>query len=237
MSRRPPRAPRSLRGLLSAAALLACLAAIGAALSGSFTVQRVVVVGSGLPTATIVSAAQLSGKNIFRLRADQVVSRLDQQVHQIAVTRVATSFPNQVTIYARLRRPLVAWQSNQGLVLLDAEGWIIGSVAKTNLPIISGDGAARGVPPSIIRAVSYAFRVLPASGPGAINAFQVQPRTGLVIVDRSGWSADIGHGTAQTLVNRIATLGSVLQAIQAQGKRLQFIDLRYRVPYIRYVGG
>lgn len=231
----PPRVP--WRPILAvSAALLLTLAACVAALGGYFTVTRVQVVGTGLPQAAIVQAADVTGKNIFRIRTDALVDQLDTRVPSIAVTRVETALPDTVTIYAQERHPIVAWQRGASLVLVDPSGWVIGPVKSTTLPIISGSDTAQRIAPSTIEAVTYAVSALPATGPDAVASFQMESSTGLIIVGRGGWQADVGAGTARTLLNRIATLHSILDTVRAGGRRLQFVDLRYRVPYLKYAG-
>lgn len=215
--------------------LAACLASLGAAGAGVFRVREVRVVGANLPAEAIVQATGVMGQNIFTVRSDLVVSRLSR-VREIVVQRVDTSFPDTVTIHARLRQSLVAWQIGHALYELDPDGRIIRQVQSTRLPVIVGTDTTGALGPGVVEAVRYAVGALPAAPNGAIAIFQFQPHIGLVIVGRSGWTADIGTGSPQTLVNRIATLVSALAAIRAEKRQLEFIDLRYRVPYARFRG-
>src|SRR5579884_3725555 len=66
--------------------------------------------------AAIIRASDLTGQNIFTVRSDGVVARL-QQVHQVVIRRVETMLPDRVVIYARERVPMVAWQSGGSLYL------------------------------------------------------------------------------------------------------------------------
>jgi hypothetical protein len=204
-------------------------------LGGVFVVRRVDVVGSGLPTAAIVRASGALGQNIFTLRSDGVVARAGR-VREVVIERVETSFPDRVTIYARSRIPMVAWRTAHGLFLLDPDGRIIRGVARTTLPIISGAGNGRSLGPGVVQAVRYAVQALPRAPSGAVAAFQFAPGTGLTVVSRAGWTADIGTGSGQTLVDRIVTLVTFLEKIGSRAAQLKLVDLRYRAPYARFTG-
>jgi len=225
--------------LLSLLLLAVCLAFLLAAASGVFRVRRVEVVGAGVPATTVVQAADVLGKNIFRLRSDQVVARLSQ-VPSIVVRRVDLSLPDRVIIYASVRVPLVAWQSGPSLYELDADGRVIRQVRSTSLPTIVGAAASGPQPPgdlvSLVQAVHYAAGSLPGVPNGAVSSFRFQPQTGLSIVGRAGWTADLGTGSPQTLVNRVATLAGLLANKRARTRRLQYVDLRSQAPYARFTG-
>jgi cell division septal protein FtsQ len=219
--------------LPSILALLLCIAALGAAVSGVFTVRDVQVVGAGLPRDRIIAAAAVTGKNIFRVRSDQIVARLSA-VREIVVTRVETSFPNRVTIYAQLRPSLVAWQTPRGLYVLDNDGRIIDQVQRTSLPIIVGAERNGSLGRGIVQAVRYAVETLPGAPRGAIASFRYDPSTGLTIAGRAGWQAIVGAGSPSLLLHRIAALVALLQSIEHRPQTLQLVDLRYKEPYARF---
>lgn len=218
-------------------ALLACLFSLGVILGGFFTVRQVDVVGTNLPRGTIVQAAGITGQNIFTVRSDGVVARLDA-VPEVVVQRVETSFPDRVTIYARERIPMVAWQqTGGGLFLLDPNGRVITQVSTTNLPVIVGTAPGSKLGPGIVAAVRYAVHELPQEPRGAIHAFRFNPDNGLTIVGRAGWTADVGRGSPRVLMDRIGTLAGLLQSIRNRPQQLKYVDLRYQSPYATFAGG
>lgn len=218
-------------------ALLACIAGLAAAFAGIFTVRQVDVVGKNLPRTAIAQMANVSGHNIFRIRSDAVVSRLSG-IPQIVVQQVQTSFPDRVTIYARERIAMAAWrQAGGGLFLVDPDGRIISQVKTTTLPIIQGTAAGSKLGPGVVAAVRYAVQQLPGEPNGAIAGFRFDRGTGLTITGRSGWTADVGSGSPQTLTNRVATLAGFLNRIRNRPQQLKSVDLRYRSPYATFVGG
>jgi len=224
--------------VLALCGLCLCLVALAAAFSGFFKVRQVIVVGSNLPVDRIIEASRVYGQNIFRIRSDQVVSRLSI-VREVTVDRVETSFPDRITIRAHLRRAMVAWQSQGGLYLVDPQGNIIDRVKATTLPVIIGVNAGGDQPslgPGVVQAVRYAVELLPAATGGSIAAFSFDNQSGLSIVGRPGWQARIGAGDAQTLVQRIATLAAFLQKIGSRAQKLKSIDLRSSTPYAVYTG-
>ncbi|MDQ2742779.1 MAG: cell division protein FtsQ/DivIB [Chloroflexota bacterium] len=235
----PGNRPAELRRtVLSLCGLCLCLAALTAAFSGLFRVRHVDVVGSNLPVDRIIRASRVYDQNIFRIRSDQVVARLTG-VPEVIVDRVETAFPDRVTIRARLRRAMVAWQSRGGLYLVDPQGNLIDRVRSTTLPVItgvSGGGDQPSLGPGIVQAVRYAVQLLPASTGGGIAAFSFDHQSGLSIVGRPGWQAQIGAGDAQTLVQRIATLAAFLRSIGPRVQKLKSVDLRSSTPYAVYTG-
>ncbi len=226
------------RAVLAVFGLCLCLMALAAAFSGFFRVRHIDVVGSNLPVDRIIQASRVYDQNIFRIRSDQVVSRLSS-VREVAVDQVETSFPDRVTIRARLRRAMVAWQSRGGLYLVDPQGNLIDRVTSTTLPVIigvNGGGDQPALGPGIVQAVRYAVELLPAAPGGGIAAFSFDHQAGLSIVGRPGWQAQIGAGDAQTLVQRIATLAAFLQKIGPRAQKLKSVDLRSNTPYAVYTG-
>lgn len=237
--RRQPGKPRELdfRFVWPLLALLACAAGLGAAFTGVFTVRQIDIVGHNLPRTTIARVADVSGHNIFRVRSDGVVSRL-ASIPQIVVQRVQTSFPDRVTIYARERVAMAAWrQAGGNLFLVDPNGRIITQVKTTTLPIIAGTAPGSKLGAGVVAAVRYAMQQLPNEPNGAIAGFRFDRGTGLTITGRSGWTADVGSGSPQTLTARVATLAGFLARIRNRPQQLKSVDLRYRSPYATFVGG
>lgn len=229
---RQRRVPAVLWSLL---ALAGCAAFLGASFAGTFRVREVRVVGADQARGRIMQAAGVTGQNIFTVRSDQIVARLEQ-VRDVMVQRVDTSFPDTVTIYARPRTALIAWQTGRNLYELDPDGRIIRQVTRTFLPVIVGGDTAGALGPGVVEAVRYAVENLPSAPDGGIATFRFEPASGLTIVGRSGWTALVGTGSVQILVNRIATFAAFLTTIHRQARHFQFVDLRFRVPYARSTG-
>jgi hypothetical protein len=203
------------------------MAALIASAIGVFTVKKVQVIGTDLPREKIVQASDVVGHNIFRVRADGVIDRL-QSVPDIVVEQVETSFPDQVTIHARLREAMVAWQRGNAIFLLDSAGRVIKQVPKTDLPVIVGEDRHGAFGPGVVQAVRYAVRALPNAPSGAIAGFRVVPASGLTIVGKSGWRAVAGQGSARVLVARVAFLEALLRKLGPRAEQLAIIDVRNR---------
>lgn len=213
--------------------LLACMAFIAAAAAGYFQVRRVLVVGTGLPTGQIVVAANVQGRNIFRIRSDSVIDRV-ATVSQVVVTRVETRFPDTVVIRARVRERFAAWRRGSTLYIVDPDGRIVQRATSTTLPIVvsPADGTALG--PGVVQAVRYAQTALPAAPSGAVAGYRFDRKRGLTVLGTSGWQAILGTGTPRALDMRIATLVAVLRQDPARAATLTFIDLRSSEPYARF---
>lgn len=210
--------------------LILCGGFLGAILLGVFTVRRVTVVGANLPSAQIEQMANVDGENIFTVRSDEVAARVGQ-LPSVDVTRVDTSFPDTVTIYASLRDASIAWRNANGLFLIDRYGVSLGPTASSSLPTVAGGNA----PPSrgIVEAVRYAAQTLPGAPGGKSATFAIDPQIGLTITGQSGWKADVGNGDRQTMVQRVATLVAILKQLGDRTASLAYVDVRYREPYFK----
>jgi len=213
--------------------LLACLAFVAAAVQGVFTVQQVRVVGVNLPAQQLVAAANVQGKNIFRVRADDVIAQL-QSVRQVVVTRVDTEFPGTVIVHARLRQRFLAWQRGKQLLIVDPDGRIIDTVPHTSLPVVVGPAQGEALGPGVVQAVRYAQSTLPSAPFGRIARYEFGPIHGLTIVGQSGWRAIVGRGTPAILDMRIATLAGYLRTQNTGTRSFKTVDLRPREPYVTH---
>jgi cell division septal protein FtsQ len=216
-------------------ALLACAGLLAVAATGLFRVKHVDVVGANVPVDKIVQTAGVTGQNVFTIRSDQVVARVSR-IREIVVERVDTTFPDRVTIYATERTPAVAWLSGRRLYELDANGALIRQVVTTSLPVIAGPQPQTPVGQGIVQGVRYAVHALATVPDGSIAHFRYDPRTGLSIDGRAGWIAEVGNGTPQHVVDRVATLASLLASTRNRAGSLQFVDLRLSSVYARFRG-
>jgi cell division septal protein FtsQ len=233
--RRTPERKRSRQPLWYGSALLACAGLLAVAAAGLFRVKHVEVVGANVPVDKIVQTAAVTGQNVFTVRSDQVVARVSR-IREIVVERVDTTFPDRVTIYATERTPAVAWLSGKRQYELDANGSIIRRVVTTRLPVIAGPEPQTAVGQGIVQGVRYAVHALAGVPDGSIARFRYEPRTGLSIDGRAGWTAEVGNGTPQHVMDRIATLAGLLVSTRNRPGSLQFVDLRLSSVYARFRG-
>lgn len=216
-------------------ALGLCVVGLAACAAGMFTVRTVQIVGSGLPNATMIEAAGVTGQNIFTVRSDQIIHRL-AGLPAVEVTRVETHFPDRVVIYALMRQPAIIWQAPHGASFVDRYGHVLGpapAVAPGHPPALPVIAGAQPPDAGTITAIGYARRLLPPAPDGALAGFSLDNNSGLTIHGQSGWQAVIGRGDPQTLVSRIATLQALLSQIARNGRHLSFADLRFRGQYYR----
>lgn len=217
----PPRI--SAAPWIAFAGLILCFGVLGACVSGVFKVRTVQVVGRNLPAALVVQDAGVTGENIFTVNTDRVIDRL-AAVPSIQVLKVETAFPSTVTIVARARLAVAAWQRGKTYTLLDAAGTPMGTAAATTLPAVTGNRL-----PSVgqVAAVRYALVTLPKQPDGRTSGFDIDARYGLQIVGASGWTANLGDGSSQAMVDRVAALANILGQMPARGQHLKDADLRF----------
>lgn len=201
-----------------------------------FRVSHVEVLGSNLPVATVASASDTQGQNIFTLKSAAVLSSL-RRLPNILVTGVALLLPNTVAIHARLRRPVLGWQQRRRLFLVDKYGRLTVRVPATTFPIIhdtTHDSPELGgyVDARIVLAATEALRILPGAG---INRFTLGIKRGLMIHSTSGWQAVLGRPTGLALATRIATLGQILLSTRHSSRRVKYVVLTsQRAPYVSF---
>lgn len=200
-----------------------------------FRVNRVVVVANSgsIPVARIVEASRAQGQNIFELRSSDILSRVEA-VPEVAVTQVDISLPGTVTIHASARRAVLIWTQAKASFAVDNQGRVLYPVQHSQLPRVRAFVRGNVRPgqfldPSLVLAVTYTHRVLRRAG---LTGYIVGEKRGLILESDRGWSAVLGRPGPRSLVERVATLQSLL-GNASTGRHLTFIDLRYSTPFAR----
>lgn len=197
----------------------------------AFRVSRVSVVGAGLPAARIANAADVGGRNIFTIRAASIVHDV-RRVPSILVTGVHLAIPASVTIYAVLRKPLLAWKTKSELFQVDKYGRIIDEVPASALPLVRDTTGAKlslggYVPEEDVMAIRYTLKMLPHA---SITRVTLESSRGLVLRSAHGWQAVLGRPNAHQLARRVFTLKALLSLHSR--KRLLFANLTLQPPRV-----
>lgn len=110
--------------------------------SGDYAVSDVVVDGVELSDpAEVAARASVMGISVFRVdpeRAAEEIAALPY-VHRVSVQ---AEYPSSVRIEIVEREPVLAWQAENGLALLDERGNVLKIVNGAELPVIQGEGTA-----------------------------------------------------------------------------------------------
>lgn len=110
--------------------------------SGDYAVSDVVVVGVELSDpAEVAAQASVMGASVFRVdpeRAAEEIAALPY-VHRVSVH---AEYPSSVRIEIVEREPVLAWQAENGVALLDERGNVLKIVNGAELPVVQGEGTA-----------------------------------------------------------------------------------------------
>lgn len=90
-------------------------------LSSLFTVQSVSVVGTN-DAAVISLAERLKGENIFRIRTTTLAEDIRRAYPPVADVTVVRGLPHSVRLSMVLRKPMLRWQTPEGVYILDQNG-------------------------------------------------------------------------------------------------------------------
>ena len=232
----PQAALGSLRGakLLSLFLLLALTwLIVQLVTSERFCVQEVAVYGNRLVSAeTIYERSGLEGRSLFLIQPRMVEAAI-AQIPQVKEARLRIGLPHWVYIEVEEFRPLVAWEVGGSRHGVTEEGRLLPAEAiLEGIPLIQdldGVGLQPGdqIEVAVIRTALELHDLLPeASHLGYSRA------TGLIYITAQGWPVYFEPGETD-LAWKVGVLEALLRDLEAGGKAVEFIDLRFKRPYYR----
>lgn len=216
----------------AAIAALCGLAAFPA--SAVFDLHEVAVSGNRVvPASEILRRAGIApGENAFRVNTAAIRARelKDSRIQDVSV---AMEFPRRVTIIVRERAPVAAFRTGRAYVLLGADGVVMARVSgassgplleveRLDLPWVRV-GAA--VPSSAVRLGARVAGLAPERLRGQLRTIRVTSGPEVVLQMRDGVRVRLGG--ERGIAERLRTLPGVLDAIEAQGMRVEYVDLRF----------
>lgn len=133
--------------ILRTGRLPAFLIAVGAGIvlygflaSPDYAVETIVVEGADIgDPSEIAEMSDAAGVSVFRVDPDRVARRVAGLPY---VERVETevSVPPSLTIRVTERRPVIAWRTADGLLLIDEHGNVLAETGSSSLPQVAGQG-------------------------------------------------------------------------------------------------
>lgn len=228
-----------LAGLLFVLAIL--IAAYLFINSAYFTVGTVVVDGNKhLSVEEVYRVAGVPADvNIFRLGTGEMKNRLlrDLRVAEADVTR---RLPATIVITVRERQPLAYAASSYGFVQLDRQGVVLAAfrnIKRLDLPMITGI-RARAVyvgdkiesPP--LKDILLYLSELDDATLGQLSEINIRPAGDLVAYTTR--SVVIRIGPAERMAEKARFTQDVLRDIGGKTAAVEYIDLNYASPYIKF---
>jgi cell division protein FtsQ len=224
-------AARVVRFLAEIAFLCGVVSFAGSSL---FDVRSVDVAGNQAVAASeILDRAGVRPEvGLFTVNAEQMGQRLRQDP-RIAGVSVGVTFPDRVHITVRERQGVAALRVLGGYILVGADGVAIGSAAGAgSLPALTVDRldpaavwAGTVIPSADARLGAAVAGSLPADLRRAVAAVRVDHRGEVILYLRDG--VGVRMGSADGIDDRLAKVTDVLDAVRAQGMRVEYIDLRF----------
>lgn len=235
--RRSPR--RVIKGGLF---LLACGLFLAAAIyTPLFTVQHIAVHGNQyLKDEDIVEIGRVyRGQPLFQLETDQVTANLMKDL-RIGSAVVRRQFPDTIVITIEERRPLATVGSNYGYADLGREGKIVASyknLRQAPLPLITGVEIQDqfvgddNKDERIAKALAF-LGSLNSNAQNMLSEVNVSNPDSVVAYTTS--SVQIRLGSLDDRLEEKARLTQdFLDALPASKHLIDFVDFRYKAPYIR----
>jgi len=173
-------------------AAVALVAGVAWALLGSslFVVRSVRTTGSAVSRARILRAAGIRlGTPLIRVDTGAVARRVER-ITQVQVARVTRSWPDAIVIWTRQRTATFALAANQGYLVMDSYGVILGRAATipAGLVALSSPGltAGQGPPGPAVLAAGTVVRNLPRWLRGRVSAVRAAGPADVILVLRGG---------------------------------------------------
>lgn len=236
--KKPVPAPVLVGLLFGLAVLIAAFMFIN---SAYFTVGAVVIDGNKHMTSDDVR--QVAGIpadiNIFRVSTGEIRGRLVRDL-RVADAEVARRFPATIAITIKERQPLAYVASSYGFVQLDKKGTVLAAfknIKQFDLPIITGTrvGAiyvgdkADSVP---INNVLLYLGEMDEATLGQLSEVNARPAGDLVAY--TAHAITIRIGPPERLPEKAKFTQDVLRDIGDKRSSVEYIDLNYAAPYIKF---
>ena len=227
------------------ALLLMALAVIVAAFlfinSAYFAVGAVVVEGNKyIATEDVFGIAGIPAEvNIFRLSTSTIKTRLLRDL-RIDEAEVARRFPATIVIAVSERQPVACAACSYGFVQLDMQGVVMAAVKnikKVDVPIITGVRLGNIYigdkidTPTVQNVLSY-LAELDEATLGQLSEINIRSAGDLIAYTVQ--TVTIRIGPPDRLAEKARLTGDILREVGNKKGAIEYIDLNYASPYIKF---
>ena len=213
-----------------------------------FVVGSAKLVGNERLSAGDINAVMgMTGKSVILASPEQIKKNLQASFPELKDVKVSVGFPGSITVKVIERQPLIAWQQDNQVSWVDAEGVAFPprGAAEGLIPVL-----ALGNPPALEQDASYEnvnLMVKPLLTPQTVQAMQsmiaympegttliYEPDYGFGWNDSRGWKAYFGKTTGdmpmkvtmyQTIVDNLAQRGVVPAMVSVEYPNAPFYRL------------
>lgn len=231
-------APVFVRMLLLLVALIAAFLFIN---STYFTVGSVIVEGNKyLSVEELYRAAGIPEKvNILRMDTTDIRDRLLRDL-RVANVEVSRQFPSTIVIRVTERQPLAFVANAYGFVQLDKDGVVLAamkSIKQVSVPIITGIRLGNiyvgdKVETSSIKSILTYLGALDESTLSQLSEININPSGELTVYTAQMITIRLGSG--ERMEEKANLTRDVLRDIGDKKAAVDYIDLNYASPYIKF---
>lgn len=206
-----------------------------------FAVGSVVLEGNKYMSAEdVYRAAGIPEKiNIFRLDASEIRSRLLRDL-RVAEVDVSRSFPTTIVITVKERQPLAFVANAYGFVQLDKQAVVLAAfknIKQVNVPIITGVRLGNiyvgdKVETLPVKGVLAYLAALDEATLNQLSEINIKPSGELTAYTVQQITIRLGNG--ERLAEKAKLTRDILQEIGDKKSAVEYIDLNYASPYIKF---
>lgn len=221
--------------------LIVVFACIAFMHSSYFAITKISVEGNKyLTAAQIMDLSRIKeGMNIFSLKTNEITNSIKTNcwVEDVQLVR---ELPTKVVIKVEERTPLVTIPIQQRFINLDKQGVVLSNdiSCQENLPLITGlNISSRLNPGQVIQSkellyVLKGLNMLDSNALARISEVNLQQKDNLLIYMLDGM--EIRLGGFNDLVKKINLLIPILQDSQIKNSSIEYIDMRFNKPVIKW---
>jgi cell division protein FtsQ len=200
-----------------------------------FSVRTIHVEGANLLRSDdAISMSGALGHSIWLIDTGQIAANIRSSAY-VEQASAALTLPDQLTISIRERQPEIRWKSGGQLLLVDADGRVLGpdTTAPVSNTLVIDDQSGKALQPN--------DQVDPAAIDLGRKIALRLPTELRLTPSRIGWGSDTGitvdlsggrvviFGQSDHLDRKLAVLANILN----EGQAFTYLDLRPETPYYR----
>jgi cell division protein FtsQ len=205
-----------------------------------FEVRQISVEGTSIPSEKIINVSGISsGQNIFKLDLKSAQNKI-QLLPLVKNVNIARQLPATVNIKVEERKAVGVLQIKDGFAEVDDEGVFLrtANVANTKLPVLTGasinfPGIGKKIESEKLSTLINVVCELPQEILPKLSEIHIDEEGSIQLYMLEGIQCRLG--LPEKIKEKSQMLLNVLQELQPQGKKIEYIELTYYgKPVVKY---